>query len=73
VLTPLLALGADQVTKIRRANQAYGSVHGYHLDEINGVVGIVGDTLLVTEIVNNGGHWRSFLFCFIMSRNKKQL
>eukprot|EP00978_Attheya_sp_CCMP212_P031749 scaffold121143_cov65-Attheya_sp.AAC.1 len=34
VIVPLLALGADQVTKILRANQAYGVVKGYHLDEI---------------------------------------
>eukprot|EP00978_Attheya_sp_CCMP212_P024220 scaffold75818_cov54-Attheya_sp.AAC.1 len=34
VIVPLLALGADQVTKISRVNQAYGGVHGYHLDDI---------------------------------------
>jgi superfamily II DNA helicase RecQ len=34
VLVPLLALGGDQVTKIRRANQVYSVVKGYHLDEL---------------------------------------
>eukprot|EP00978_Attheya_sp_CCMP212_P040030 scaffold214470_cov48-Attheya_sp.AAC.2 len=34
VIVPILALGADQVTKILRANQANGFVKGYHLDEI---------------------------------------
>jgi superfamily II DNA helicase RecQ len=34
VIVPLLALGADQVTKILRACNAFGKISAYHLDEI---------------------------------------
>ena len=34
VIVPLLALGADQVSKILRACNAFGRVTAYHLDEI---------------------------------------
>ena len=33
VIGPLLALTADQVEKIKRANQKYGSVEAHHIDD----------------------------------------
>ena len=35
IIVPLLALTADQVEKIKRANQKYGSVEAHHIDDLS--------------------------------------
>ena len=35
IIVPLLALTADQVEKIRRANRSFGSVEAHHTDDLD--------------------------------------
>mmetsp|Transcript_19494 Transcript_19494/g.46770 ORF Transcript_19494/g.46770 Transcript_19494/m.46770 type:complete len:83 (+) Transcript_19494:1628-1876(+) len=34
IIVPLLALTADQVEKMKRASQKYGSVEAHHIDDL---------------------------------------
>jgi superfamily II DNA helicase RecQ len=62
IIMPLLALGSDQVAKLRSASQEYGVVKYYHLDEHRDHPGSMSEILTELDALSQDTTSTTFIF-----------